>query len=39
MELRSKIRAHRDAIVTVVREREGLESAKPSEDERLYYVG
>ena len=39
MELRSKIRAHRDAIVKVVREREGAESAKPSEDERLYYVG
>ena len=39
MELRTKISTHRDAIVRLAREREGEEEAKPSEDERLYYVG
>ena len=34
MELRTKISAHRDIIVGMAREK-----AKPSEDERLYYVG
>lgn len=39
MELRAKISTHRDAIVKLVREREGGEIAKPTEDERLYYIG
>ncbi|CAF9919092.1 G2-specific serine/threonine protein kinase [Imshaugia aleurites] len=38
-ELLARIRTHRDAIVRLVREREGAETAKPLEDERLYYVG
>ena len=38
LELRAKIGAHRDAIVKP-QEREGAETAKPLEDERLYYVG
>ena len=38
-ELRTKINIHRDAIIKLVREREGAETAKPLEDERLYYVG
>lgn len=37
-ELRAKISTHRDAIVTLAREREEAETAKPSEDERLYYI-
>ena len=39
MELRVKIKTHRDAIVKVVQEREAAERAKPSEEERLYYIG
>lgn len=39
MELRAKISTHRDAIVKLVREREGAETGKPTEDERLYYIG
>ena len=38
-ELRTKINIHRDAIVKLAREREGAETEKPLEDERLYYVG
>ena len=38
-ELRTKISAHRDAIVKLAREREGAGTAKPLESERLYYVG
>ena len=39
MELRAKISTHRDAIVKLVREREGGEIAQATEDERLYYIG
>lgn len=39
MELRIKISTHRDAIIKLVREREGAERAEPMDDERLYYVG
>lgn len=39
MELRTKINPHRDAIVKLAREREGAETARPSENERLYYIG
>lgn len=39
MELRTKISTHRDAVIKLVREREGAEAAKPMDDERLYYVG
>ena len=34
-ELLARTRTHRDAIVRLVREREGAETAKPLEDERL----
>lgn len=36
MELRTKIGTHRDAIIQLAQERD---TAKPSEDERLYYIG
>lgn len=39
IELRTKISTHRDAIAKLARERERAETAKPTEDERLYYIG